>query len=959
MTSSFLERATLCASLLVRLGDTESIWGSFMTKNSLRKTCVSAALIALSPALIMGVAVVSAYAQEQSAQPFVLAVPENARVTAITIWSDSSFNGLQLSYQVEGSSETNSTQIIGTQNGRKDVLPIVAADQFDYFTTFSSADTLSGIGLMTKFQGVTRGTTRGLRGSMTQLPAGSRFWGFTGTVGNTIQSLAFATSGTPAVTAVQPQLQASLGRRPTQQPTQPEAEPENPFADPAGDAGPSQSGPQPPSQPAVQPIQRRPRGTQTAQIPGSNSPAPQAQAPAGISATNSLDGAWTKIAEMPRRLSNSRGTSDQRAEALLNGRYIPPLTIKITPYNASETYLMVENVNASLRGPNSAEILADRAPVLGQGSFMFKRASENVYAREPDDGSRITIERGQTPLDDVLTLSMGPPQWRGLNQEFQRARLVDNLTLSRDRFDPEVLEGRLGRTDRFADVIEQFNPSITGWDITDMSPIDPSRGQMGQVFATPGAKEFTTDDYVAKGVPYGLRGIQRPQSSSNATKISVTSELETQAQTSMNMGVAIQGFGLNFSQEKAKGVRTTRSSSIDISMTRLSRYVAILDLPNQRLDSNFRRSLQKLIDSTGTADEVIASYGTHYANAITYGALGYTESATEAEEDVEKLSTKWNAGGEASARGVTVSGGGGRENSNSASSGSSRTITAFTAVGGSGTGNEQSFQANDADLIPILFDLRKISELINPIFFPFNPQVNNDYSAHVTKLLQARNTLENTITQQLANLPRLSIIKPAVPRAYRIRFQSLHCTAAWAQGTSVSLTGKLTAQVSDSLGTRDVVLFDQSTYANPLPTTKIPCGPSAAVLPLVQTAVLVTRANEAEKATLTLKAESLFDYSTPTTLNSEQEFRTNDFVTGLTDAVLGPSSPDKVASNQRYNRRVLLKDSIELLLNAQSPERLDNTDMFSQIPPSMRLLQGSNTVGRPSIVINYQIERLQ
>jgi hypothetical protein len=102
----------------------------------------------------------------------------------------------------------------------------------------------------------------------------------------------------------------------------------------------------------------------------------------------------------------------------------------------------------------------------------------------------------------------------------------------------------------------------------------------------------------------------------------------------------------------------------------------------------------------------------------------------------------------------------------------------------------------------------------------------------------------------------------------------------------------------------------------------------------------------------------LYDYIAAT-LSGEEKAMTSKSFTGLADSILGTVAPSEVANMERDVRNTLLRSSIELLLNRQAAERLDNTDMFAQIPPSMRLLQGSTTYRRPAIVLNYHIERLQ
>ena len=751
---------------------------------------------------------------------------------------------------------------------------------------------------------------------------------------------------------------------------------DNPFADPA-ELDPATASRQPTSN-------TNPGGrTPTAPIaPIARNPAlgiPQTQQPPAVAqAPPSLAGVWTRIADKPDHppLPPGAKASD---DPLFVSRYIPPLMINISRVNVltSDALLLVENVNANIDLQTRAENVAERAPQWNSLGFQFQRTygsfNPNHYTwvntldGKPDPTSTLTIERGANELEDVLTFKMSDPRFAIFNnQEFQRARLPDNVTLSKDRFDPDLLDSRLGRTDKFAGMIELFNPSLTGWDLVDMSPIDPGRGQKINIFATPGAKEFSTDDYVAKGVPYGLRGIQKPYSSAKLTKITVSSEVETQKQMSANMGISVAGFGANFSYDKAQSVKNSHSRSMDISVTRLSRYVAILDLPNQKLDFNFRRSLQRVIDGQATAQSLIDTYGTHYANAITYGALGYTELATEVEEDLTSLSTKWNAAGEGTYKQVSGSIGGGSGSGTTSGSGSSRTITAFTAVGGSGTGNEQSFTANDTDLVPILFDLRPISELANSLFFPLNGPVSG-YSAHIAKLGQAKMAIDAAITEHHANARQLTMVKASVPRAYKLKFISVRCTYATDNGqplSKIELSGKLTAGFTDALtSNRDLVLINSPIDGNDVPTVSLPCGANTAPHMINKSQVLVTSAEEPRKAVFSFHSD-LHDYRDPQ-LTDAEKVGTHDVFQETGKAIIGAFDKSTAEAGQESLKKELLRKSVAL--NFANEFGIVVEGMAFEIPMAPNVLQAiallrgykANSSDRTGVLLEYSVQRLQ
>lgn len=890
-------------------------------------------------------------------QSFSLNIPENSIVTEIMVYSHDYVDGLKLKYRTVGSDQHQETKLIGNGTGkmRSARLDGTTLDKIDVWHDADGIRRMviwskNGAGYEVGFfiPGTATGTLR---------PTDSHFWGFSGTLNNNIASLKLAISGSKVIARQTAAVTQNIASTPIAQSA---SDGFNPFAENVQANSPNNSNPfgnnsqgtsLPIATQGLAPIARRPGSN----LGNSNVPfssGSQNDLPVTEDPKTQFDGVWVEINAYPRRVLPAPAQNASNI-TVWEAHYISPRMINIT--GLSPTQLFVENVNMAGK-EGQGEIEAERGLVLGSGQFVVTKKADNIYSSQI---SSVSIKRGPVERQDIMNLSV-KGAFGFLSGQYRRATLPDNLVLSRDRNDPETMADRPKRSDKFANIATLYEPSLVGYDIFNISPLQPNSGRKGHLFEQHGAQDYSFDDKISIAVPYGLRGIEVAASENDNAKVSVTSEQETQKQMSMSMGASILGFGANFSKEKTQSARQSVSSSLEITFARIPRYALVLDLPNMELNYFFRHAIEGLINGDNNYEGLLSSFGTHYANAVTYGGLGFVEEHISTQESADSLFKKWNASGEMSDGGKGPGGntganfGSGNGEGERSATGISTSSKKFRAVGGSGTFNEAGWVVNDDHLAPIMYDLRPISELINPILFPTEGK-----SKKIIKLLMVRQKLQSMIKQKLANAPRLSNIKPKASRAYRVSFQNIRCTSPGSHvRSSIKLSGEIVAKFNDSLGSRELKLFSSPVEETTAPTVSIACGPKS--VPMVLTnkqMVLIKSLDNPVDLSFGVKPNDLYDYVKPT-YTDEDNLRmslANDFSTTVAGVFTSKFS-DKTVTAER--KRIQLKASTKIIAHGRNlPDRSMPPD-FHLDKPSNGIWLFGNTIS-PSILVEYKVVRLQ
>jgi hypothetical protein len=249
------------------------------------------------------------------------------------------------------------------------------------------------------------------------------------------------------------------------------------------------------------------------------------------------------------------------------------------------------------------------------------------------------------------------------------------------------------------------------------------------------------------------------------------------------------------------------------------------------LSDGFRGDLLKLIAGTIDASAIVARYGTHYANSVTYGGLSKAEKSVTSQEIGSFAEEKWDASGSGGAKGASVSGGYGETSGSSTRNDSMFSQSDFIAVGGIGTTSSGGHAVGDNDTVPVRYDLYPLSDLLTPIFFPGNEK----------RLLgPARAKLSQSIDQHMEKAPAFSDINIG-PKIYRLEFKSLSCSHKGDEsGNEISIVGKIFALWHSDGGVSDLTLLDEPNGKS------MSCGSGAASMPINKKALVVLSKNTTE-----------------------------------------------------------------------------------------------------------------
>lgn len=355
--------------------------------------------------------------------------------------------------------------------------------------------------------------------------------------------------------------------------------------------------------------------------------------------------------------------------------------------------------------------------------------------------------------------------------------------------------------------------SRRGYDIATQDPFYLYDNPKQDVFAEPGSdRVYLQDQHVIPANYYYL-----PDSGQGTiyrkTLISSEQSIQETAAQSFGASVSLEGGGRNLSSDKANlkvsagfNYAKETSSSMESNQTkaravgysRQKKYALVLDHAYTELSDSF-------IDAVEDArrnfryQALIDRFGTHYPYAVTYGANARMTMDLDENGYASRIASSSNFSANA---GATVYGATGEVNV-SEQAGKSTGMkgsmadekVTFVAVGGNGSWDQAGYSAGE-DHYPVLLDLRPISELLNPMNFPGEPEV------YVT----VRKNLQASIERHLASFPKkdpISVadwttgIEPAQPapvepeEKWYVYVRQIWCGGAGSGRVKTALAGKL------------------------------------------------------------------------------------------------------------------------------------------------------------------------
>jgi hypothetical protein len=320
--------------------------------------------------------------------------------------------------------------------------------------------------------------------------------------------------------------------------------------------------------------------------------------------------------------------------------------------------------------------------------------------------------------------------------------------------------------------MENIVANMNGYDVTTQNPNAFLKNDKARVFDLATGRGAVIDE--RRAIPLGLKLVKDEQQGNVYFSRSMSSEKDFQSMTKSSFGdstrIGVSGsagksgkdgggnasvsaelsaaWGSSHASSQFTSLKTSGSVAEEVGLMRYKKLALVLDPAYARLSDAFIDEIA-FAQRSGDFSEVIRKYGTHYAYAMTYGAAGQmTQKITsQAFERHRSDSSSSNATSNAS----FIVGNAESYQSTERQSGSSfRDVNefgerTFSAVGGNGSWDQNGFSAGDGQY-PILADLRPLSELLNPIYFPDEPEI----------YLEARERFEDAIKQRLAAAASLS-----------------------------------------------------------------------------------------------------------------------------------------------------------------------------------------------------------
>lgn len=374
-----------------------------------------------------------------------------------------------------------------------------------------------------------------------------------------------------------------------------------------------------------------------------------------------------------------------------------------------------------------------------------------------------------------------------------------------------------------------------GYDVTTQNPVRflRSDGKL-DVFAEARPRDYYISEQLT--VPLGLKFVEEGAQGTVFYERLLSSEFEYQQATASSFGVNAglsttvggtknksgrrrEGTGTDIgasigyqnAKEEVQGMKSQNSVASMDGYQRYKKYSLIRDHAFSELSDDFYDAIEDAYRNGDYQKLIINKFGTHYGYAATFGAAGrlqtFMTEKTFSENSSSFKSENISGGLKFGPVDFSVT----KDSSSTLTTGNSTTTkfgkTVFTGVGGNGSWDQSGFQAGDIPY-PILMDLRRLDELLNPIYFPERPEIYDT----------ARTQLSDAITAYLYGKAQLvskeSILPTIEPKqTIVISLIGLQClkSGAWeGQGNPVQIHGVINLRFprSRSVFGQDVMAFN-------------------------------------------------------------------------------------------------------------------------------------------------------
>lgn len=407
---------------------------------------------------------------------------------------------------------------------------------------------------------------------------------------------------------------------------------------------------------------------------------------------------------------------------------------------------------------------SDTPELLSLANGTYKRQAHLIIAPSEDsnktltvidafDPERVTVfnSKDNTPLDKVLrrngpkkTYYAAAPSYHGqsLVIDVTRSGLARLKVNGKTYYRPKPAQSAseialdINPDDAFYmnSGLENLRAIRQGYDIAAIDPFYLLSSDKKAIFVDTGAY-YVEEKRV---LPIGVRFLQEASQGMVYRKEMMTNSSQLQSTYVGNIGGEIGGSkkgvyeastAVDYTVEQTANFQAGKTSAQAVGYSRHKQYALALNYSYSTLSNRFvdivSDAAAALKKDPKTAkpylDAIIQNFGTHYANAVTYGASAKMTKTFTEETYAEEFGGSEKLGFESTAK---LFGAGGSMHSstmNGQKTGVSGSMgsegASFVAVGGNGSWDQNGYSAGSTPY-PILLDLRPIYELLNPINFP-------------------------------------------------------------------------------------------------------------------------------------------------------------------------------------------------------------------------------------------------
>ncbi|MEM7689556.1 MAG: MAC/perforin domain-containing protein [Pseudomonadota bacterium] len=449
-----------------------------------------------------------------------------------------------------------------------------------------------------------------------------------------------------------------------------------------------------------------------------------------------LDGIW--VQDSPLALDESKAAND-----LFEGLKGQRLNARLTHSNFTTPDLMYVSM-----ATDGSSIAIRRATQGRQPIVLY--AIDNVPMRDvmqPSGASKTYRYRGGTRRgrDVTLTVSVsrtGKPELRWDGYSYNRPQPTVSRAQDIDVTDVFLIGNNL----------DNYRASLRGYNVITQDPFELNRNPLADIFATADPRDFAIVE--KRTVPLGLKYIPDGVQGSVTSKEMISRQFDFQRTAASSFGFNIGftkkdketgetkgslGAGADFAKSSTLGRQFGMKRALSMGFARHKLYTLVLDRPFAKLSDDFIDAVD-FAYRKGRYDGLIDKFGTHYPYAVTYGSQARMWASFDREtmQKWQSDSQNFNVKAGLAIGGFEIGASGSRftEEARNSEELEESSEAGFDAVGGTGSFDQSGFSTGTP--VPILADLRPISDLLNPLYFPNEPEVWGQVRARLEAAIERR-----------------------------------------------------------------------------------------------------------------------------------------------------------------------------------------------------------------------------